>query len=299
MLGRILLLAALCHTPTIASAADQQVPDPQVRVVSLSPGLTELVVRLGAVDQLVGRTRFCDQPEAVLGKTVVGGIMDPNWEVLVGLRPDLVLVSELTPRQAVERAQAVLPNARVVRVEYNSWPSLLKGIGRIGELLNCADEAGEIIAEFERAEEQVASQPLLPMRAALIYGHLKTEAAGAGTFPDELLQRLGIENIAARTGLSAWPKLTAEYILEANPDVIFVADTDVESVVLAGGPTLARYRRDSVWRNLAAVQSGAIVLIPSRRLYIPDSNLADTLLQMHKVLADWQAAGQARLGALL
>ncbi len=225
--------------------------------------------------------------------------MDPNWEVLVGLRPDLVLVSELTPRQAVERAQAVLPNARVVRVEYNSWPSLLKGIGRIGELLNCADEAGEIIAEFERAEEQVASQPLLPMRAALIYGHLKTEAAGAGTFPDELLQRLGIENIAARTGLSAWPKLTAEYILEANPDVIFVADTDVESVVLAGGPTLARYRRDSVWRNLAAVQSGAIVLIPSRRLYIPDSNLADTLLQMHKVLADWQAAGQARLGALL
>lgn len=279
-----LLLCSMALMPVLATGGEEGATKPAVRVVSLSPGLTELVARLGALDHLVGCTRFCDQPESVLDVAVVGGIMDPNWEVLVGLRPDVVLVSELTPRQAVGRIQAILPDVRVERVEYNSWASLLDGIAAVGEVLNRRDEAREVIEGFEKAAAEVAGEPLPAARAALLYGHLKTEAAGAKTFPDELLQRLGMENIAAGAGLSPWPKLTREYILEADPDVIFVADPDVGVVTLADDATLERYRRDGVWRNLSAVRSGAIILVPSRRMYIPDSNLADTLVQMHRVV---------------
>src|SRR5208282_6923855 len=62
-----------------------------LRVVSLSPSTTEALVAVGARDALVGRSRYCDFPPDVLSVPVVGGFVDPNFEAIVALRPDLVI----------------------------------------------------------------------------------------------------------------------------------------------------------------------------------------------------------------
>ena len=46
------------------------------------------------VARLVGRTDFCDYPAAALGKPSVGGMVNPNLETLVALRPDLVVATD-------------------------------------------------------------------------------------------------------------------------------------------------------------------------------------------------------------
>lgn len=282
---RILALAAAVSVAAGNAAAEAV--DPPHRVVSLSPAATELVVRLGAAELLVGRTRYCETPEAA-GVAIVGGITDPSLETIAGLEPDLVILTELTPSEFEERIQLVAPGANILRLQYNSWASLLEGIATVGRLLQRDAAAAELISEFEAAEAAVRQEPLPPLRVLVLYGHLETVAAGRGTFPDELLSRLGFENVAAAPTLSKWPKLSMEYILATDPNLLIVSDGVVDRVSLADEATLAQYRGNVVWRNLAAVRNGAILLVPSSRLSIPDSHLAETLLQIHTVAKDLQ-----------
>ena len=73
------------------------------RVASLSPNLTETVVRLGAEDQLVGRSSACDYPESVRKLPVVGRFGVPALEPLLATRPTLVIAETLRNDADAER----------------------------------------------------------------------------------------------------------------------------------------------------------------------------------------------------
>lgn len=77
------------------------------RIVSLQPSNTEILFAIGAGDRVVGVTRYCDYPPEVLARVkdgsikVVGGFTDPNMELIVSLRPDLVLAWGHLQKEAV------------------------------------------------------------------------------------------------------------------------------------------------------------------------------------------------------
>src|SRR5262245_17051202 len=64
---------------------------PPTRIVSLVPSVTELIYALGGQARLVGRTDFCDYPAEAREKPSVGGMVAPNLESIVALKPDLVI----------------------------------------------------------------------------------------------------------------------------------------------------------------------------------------------------------------
>ena len=72
----------------VPAAADDAAPQ---RIVSLAPSLTETLFALGLGDRVVGVTRFCAYPPEVLELPRVGGHLDPNFEAIVSLEPDLVV----------------------------------------------------------------------------------------------------------------------------------------------------------------------------------------------------------------
>ena len=86
------LLLTICVSATAAE-----------RVASLSPNLTETVVRLGAEDQLVGRSSACDYPESVRKLPVVGRFGVPALEPLLATRPTLVIAETLRNDADAER----------------------------------------------------------------------------------------------------------------------------------------------------------------------------------------------------
>ena len=63
------------------------------RIVSLSPNITEILFALGLGESVVGVTRFCLYPPEAQEKKKVGGFIDPNYEAIAALQPDLVLVN--------------------------------------------------------------------------------------------------------------------------------------------------------------------------------------------------------------
>ena len=63
------------------------------KVVSLAPSLTEMAFYIGAGDKLAGVTKYCDYPPEAKNKKIVGGLLDPNLELIAGIKPDLILLT--------------------------------------------------------------------------------------------------------------------------------------------------------------------------------------------------------------
>src|ERR1044072_6994628 len=70
-------------------------PNP-TRILSTSPSITETLFALGLGDRVVGVSRFCRFPPAVLKVPKVGTFLKPEAEVIAALRPDLVILHELS-----------------------------------------------------------------------------------------------------------------------------------------------------------------------------------------------------------
>src|SRR5213594_2656778 len=81
------------------------------RIVSVAPSITEILFALGAGDQVIGDTTYCNYPEAAKSKAKIGGFSTPNLEAILALRPDLVFTtsqhSELVRDLRYARIEAV------------------------------------------------------------------------------------------------------------------------------------------------------------------------------------------------
>jgi ABC-type Fe3+-hydroxamate transport system substrate-binding protein len=233
-----------CLTSTVAGHA----AEPPVRVISLAPNLTQMVLATGATDRLLAVTPFCEAPESV--PRLPGGIQ-PESEDVLGLAPDLVLATSMTP-PATRRQLARLG----LRVEVIDAATL----GEIGR-------AAQRIAQLLGSDEP--SVPAAPVRelgrsAALLFGADTGYSAGRGTHAQEILEAAGLRNIAADAG-GPWPQLGEEFLLAADPEVIIVA---------AYGPTdrahvLRSLRAHPVRRHLTAVRSGRVVVFPAPVFSVP------------------------------
>lgn len=268
-------------------AGTGMLPAGQLRIVSFAPGVTELVCRLGGESQLVGITRYCIPPAELRHPVeIVGGIVDPNWERLIRSEPELILVSEMMPEAATRRMRKLLPAAQIEMLKYNDWEALKQEIVRLGEWMGRQEEAQELLEQFAAAENRIINQKLPPLRTVVLYGFLQTEAAGRGSFPDQILQKLGLKNIAATNDLSAWPRLSLEFLLQQDPQLLILPDPapSAERARWADEVALNALRSSVIWRQLSAVKQGQVVLLPLRRLQVPDSKMLDTLLELHALL---------------
>ena len=63
------------------------------RIVSLAPGITEILFALNLDDRIVGVTSFCDWPEKARQKAIIGGFTNQSLEKIVSLKPDLILAT--------------------------------------------------------------------------------------------------------------------------------------------------------------------------------------------------------------
>lgn len=217
---------------------------PPMRIVSGSPGNTEILFALGLADRIVGVTDWCDYPPAAQEKPKVGDIAPINIERVLALRPDLVLACNLNGKEAVENLTALgIPTFALNPV---SFADLGEAIGLVGQLTGAQTAAAQLVAELEAAlaalapaGEAAGAQPKVFIAIGIDLADLWT--AGTGTFLDEAVTCLGWKNIAGGLGFS-WGQISLEYILAENPEIIL---TELDPEV---------FRKDPFFRELAAVR---------------------------------------------
>ena len=197
---------------------------PPRRVVVLAPSLTDVVIAMGLADRLAGVTRLDDAPE-VARLPRVGGFLDPSPEAVLALSPDLVLwVTDGGALAAVRRI------AELSRASSRPFPSLAIPIVDVADVVATPRVVGDALREpaaGDRLSRALADDVAavrrkaagLPRRRALfVVGHEPLVVAGPGSFPDELLEICGAENVVR--GARPWPVYPVEKAVADDPDVV-------------------------------------------------------------------------------
>ncbi|MDP1819377.1 MAG: ABC transporter substrate-binding protein [Acidimicrobiales bacterium] len=206
-----------------ADASDEAVPE---RIVSMSPSATEMLFAIGAGDQVVAVDDFSNYPPDAPVTEL--SAYEPNVEAVATYDPDLVVVTDSTDLEAglaeIDIDTYVTPAATTLDDTYEQ-------ITDLGELTGHAEEATDLVEEIKAdIEELVAEVP--EREEPLTYYHELDStlfSVTSETFIGELYSLAGLENVAdpadANGETGGYPQLSAEYLVDADPDLVFLADT--------------------------------------------------------------------------
>ena len=233
-----------------------QVPQEVKRIVSLAPNLTEIVFALGRGIRLVGDTDFCDYPPEAEQKVHIGGPVNPNFEVIAALKPELVLASgSINRRETVSALDRIgLP---VYVTDPNSVQGMIASVEHIGAALGAEKSAASLaqglrdrIAEVEKG---VAGRA--PRRVFFVVWTDPVISVGNDTFIADAIRIAGGQSVIETKG--EWPHISLEEIVHLQPDVLVFASAH-------GAEThreIDELRDKPGWRDLRAMQQDSVVVL--------------------------------------
>ncbi len=246
-------------------------------LVSLAPSVTEILFAMEIGDQLIGATDWCNEPPAARKVERIGQMSEPNREVLMRLRPDLVIGSNLTPRRVYDQLDGL--GLKSVMLPFDDYDDVLRGIRDIGRLTGLPASAARLHFALERRRQAILEQvgDRTGPRVALLYDLENLPSAGSGSWPDDFLRQLGTVNIA-REAPSAWPRLSLEGVAAGDPEVIvLLADLRSQEQRTVAQERVARLRDRPVWRDMTAVREGRVHIVDASLFLIPGPRIIDAL----------------------
>jgi iron complex transport system substrate-binding protein len=255
-----------------------RVPQEVDRVVSLAPNLTEIVFALGDGNHLVGDTDFCDYPSEAVQKAHVGGPVNPNMEVIVSLKPDLVLATKsINRRETVNALDRIgLP---VYVTDPHSVEEMIASVERVGSALGVENSAA-IVAEDLRGRLSDLNRRLAgaaPRRTLFVVWTDPLISIGHDTFIADALQRAGGRSVVETK--TEWPRISLEEIVRLQPEVLVFASAHAGDTQR----NIDALRTRPGWRNLAAMKRGNIVVI-SDAINRPAPRMLDAVEQLARAL---------------
>lgn len=226
---------------------------PAEAVVSLSPSSTEMLFAIGAGDQVVATDVHSDFP-AEAPSTEMSGF-DPNVEAIAELDPDLVVVS--ADRNDIVAGLDALDVPVLVHPSASTLDDVDAQLLALGEATGRADQARTLAAELTSRLEELADAAPVGTQDLSYYHELSPDhhTATSETFVGQLYDLLGLTNIADEApdagDAGGFPQLAPEYVVEADPDLVFVTHTDdVDELIDRPG-----------WDELTAVQQGSVIAL--------------------------------------
>jgi iron complex transport system substrate-binding protein len=221
--------------------------EPQ-RIVVMLPSATETLCAIGACGKIVATDKFSDWPPEVKKLPKAGGLYDPNVELIVSLKPDLVIASKYG--KLVERlAKAGIP-AYAVKTE--TYEDIFKTARKLGQLVNREAEAEALVARIQKEVYALESKAAKAKTRPNVYYEIDPTpyTVGPDSFIGVLIQKARGKNIVPRE-LGLFPKISPEFVVAKNPEVIILGDAPY-------GVTLDKIKARPGWDRIRAVQMGRV-----------------------------------------
>jgi iron complex transport system substrate-binding protein len=243
---------------------------PPVRIVSLAPSVTETLFALGAGEQIVGVTQFCDYPAEAYAKPRVG-YARPNLESLLALQPDLVLA----PREFIQPdvlAKLEQLKVSVFVLEAKTIEDIVTHISTIGRMLERTTVANELAARIRQQLADIkARTSTFPKRRVLyVLNSEPLMTVGEGSFIHHMIEAAGGANVAAHSSVP-YPRLSMEEVLKQDPEILLFPVGKIETV---SGEEQQTWRR---WTTISAVKQDRFTGIPTDLVNRPGPRVIEGL----------------------
>jgi iron complex transport system substrate-binding protein len=257
------------------------------RIVSLGPGITEVLFALGVGDRVVGRTDFCSFPPKVTTLPTAGTGISPNYEALVGMNPDLILTESSRAAQIAQLR--VIADTRAL-----TWLTLddaATSLKVVGALVGAEAQAAELAQNFRRTLGVPA--PEEGLRVLLLLG-LPSEGtalwfAKRNSLHGRTLHAAGLRN-AVPEEISGAPSMSFERLVEVNPEaiVVMLAKDSVREAERKG--YLEFFAR---FPMIQAVRNKAIRFLPGKGYFNNGPRLLELVEALKRAIAALPVAEEA------
>ncbi|MBW3536254.1 MAG: ABC transporter substrate-binding protein [Actinobacteria bacterium] len=224
------------------------------RIVSLAPSLTEMLFAIGAGDQVVAVDDQSNFPPEAPTTDLSG--FTPNLEAIAAQEPDLVVVSNDIEDLVDGLAGLDIP---VLLLEA---PTDLSGtyeqIETLGAATGHTADAEELVSSMKEEITELSGRVPEPEEPLTYYHELDPTlfSVTSATFIGNVYGLAGLRNIAdaAPDDAGGYPQLSAEFIIDADPDYIFLAHT-------TSGEAGEAVAQRPGWSQMTAVKEGNVVVV--------------------------------------
>ncbi|MGP1514760.1 MAG: ABC transporter substrate-binding protein [Bacteroidales bacterium] len=246
------------NEPTIGSDNLYITPDTNVkqeysRIVSVSPQVTEIICELGCIDKLIARTDFCNFPPAVEKIHSIGGINNANLELIISLKPDIVITSSIFTKKMV----TILEDAHLTVLSFREGSKIVdmyKVMTTLGKIVGKKNRADSLINSCKIRLDKVSAQCDSIIKTKHIakpkvyyvvgFGAGGDFSAGIDTYVNEIFNLAGADNIAKTAKNWSFNK---EELFKNQPEYIFIRSQDME-----------KFKTTHPYSELEAVKKGNV-----------------------------------------
>jgi len=200
-------------------------------IISLLPSITEAICSLGRCDKIIGVDDYSNYPAQIKSVKHVGSAMAPNLELIVSLKPDLIVMSN-NPRVSRRLEQLGMKVFVIDTVNHSDVHRLFEKLDEIFK----TNEGQRVWQSMNASIDQAADSLPKSAQQLRVYFEVSTGpyAAGESSFIGETLTRLGVKNIVPKS-LGDFPKLNPEFVVKQNPDLIIVSDNRISDLTQRPG----------------------------------------------------------------
>lgn len=225
------------------------------RIISLAPYTTEQIYLLGAQDNLIGTTIYCQRPAEAKNKEKVATAIEVNLEKIVSMKPDLVLATPLTDRVAIEKL--IYLNIKVIVFkDAKTFDGICEQFLELGKIIGKEEVAKKIINEAKKELGLIKEKTSLFSRPRVFIqvGARPLVTANKDYFINDFIEFAGGINIAKDSKGILYSR---EKVLLDNPQVIIIVSMGI-----------ATKEEKMFWQKYQTLDA-----VKNNRIYIADSNI--------------------------
>ena len=253
-----------------------------LRILSLTPNITEILFAMGLGDRVVGRSTYCSEPPEARALPVVGDTLHINLRQVAALEPTVAFM--ITGRTEVARGLE-RRGIRTVMLESSTLAQMLESIRTIGRETGREDAAGALVeriqADLEAVRREVAGlpRPRVLFAFPMTVGSARIMVAGRGTFVDSLLDAAGAEN--AYSERADWPTVSPQAVIAMAPQVLIIQAVGNEG---AADRVEAIRRAWDNWPSIPAVAEGRVYILTEAYLTIPGPRVGEAARRLAETI---------------
>ena len=258
------------------------------RIVSTAPSVTEILFALGAGDQVVGDTLYCNYPEAAKSKPKIGGYATPNIELILALNPDLVFVND--SQTNVVAALRQTGRIDVITLYPDSVSGIYRSIRIVAEKIGMPEQGKMLVQSIDNEIHQNAGRTNRTAKPKVLFvvGRTPGTAAGLvvvgrGSYLNELIELAGGKlAVLMRGHREQYPRFSFEEVIRRDPDIIL--DMGHDHIVTESERQVVK----QVWQKylfLRAVRHDAVFPISGEYFVTPGPRVGEAVRELRRIFS--------------
>lgn len=284
----VVVIAVGLFSGLLLRSSSKKTKEPAVqeyhKIISFAPSITEILFSIGAGDRIIAATDFCNYPPETSTIPRIGGHLNPSWEAIFSLKPDLFIMLP-SASEHIEALETRGITCLVVPDE--TLDDLYKSINLIGAVTGNSENASNLVDKIESSITELSSKmtDYLPKRVLFVAGRQPGTlnsifSVSSRTWLGALLKKLNALNIAGDVKVP-YPELSMEQIISKDPEII------IESRPELADDADAIDDATEEWydlKDITAVKKGNVFILTDSGLTIPGPRIINTIKKLASII---------------